>query len=58
LNRWMVIQKSLSSFCKSAELDRTWAVTKAEAMMCQPITTYRCQVPTFSQSISKFPDSG
>jgi len=32
-------QKSLSLFCKTAELDRTRAVTKAEAMMCQPITT-------------------
>ena len=31
-------QKPLSSFCETAEHDRTWAVTKAEAMMCQPIT--------------------
>ena len=32
-------QMSLSSFCKTAELDRTRAVTKVEAMICHPITT-------------------
>ena len=28
-----------SQFCKTAELDRTRAVTRPEAMMFQPITT-------------------
>jgi hypothetical protein len=29
-----MIQQPLFSFCKTAELDRSLAVTKAEAIMC------------------------